>query len=88
VIKTLISFAPPVIKAIMGALAFLVVLGWSSAIAIHALVRSEVISAKTEMRTIRDVDMEHIIGQFSTLNQKLDNVTNILIEREMPRRRK
>lgn len=80
-IQTVISLMPPFLKAVLGVIAFMISLGWAAAIAIQLTVRTEVAQAKSEMRSVREADMEHINKRLDVHNNKLDYITRILLER-------
>jgi 5-bromo-4-chloroindolyl phosphate hydrolysis protein len=78
-IKAISGILPSFIKATIGVIAFVISLGWLAAITIQLTVKSEVAQAKAEMRELRDTDMGYIRDRLDRQNQKLDNITNILI---------
>jgi hypothetical protein len=63
----LIELLPPVIKSIVGVVAFLVGLGWAAYSSVYLIVKAEGKVIKEEVREIRNVDMQHLDKRFDRL---------------------
>lgn len=67
--KLLIDLIPPVIKSIIGVIAFLISLGWMAFISVNAVVRAEGQDIRKEVKQIRDIDMEHLNKRFDKIEE-------------------
>lgn len=70
----LIELLPPVIKSIVGVVAFLVGLGWAAYSSVYLIVKAEGRVIKEEVREIRNVDMQH-------LDKRFDRIESLIQER-------
>ena len=67
--KLLIDLIPPIIKSIIGVIAFLISLGWMAFISVNAVVRAEGQDIRKEVKQIRDIDMEHLNKRFDRIEE-------------------
>jgi len=65
--KELMQFLIPTVKAFMGAIAFLIGLGWAAYASIYLIVDAKGKEIKSEVREIRNIDMDHINKRFDRI---------------------
>jgi len=71
--KSLLAFALPFIKSILSVLAFIVGLGWGAYGAVYMIVKAEGQEIRREVKSIRDIDMQH-------LNHRFDRIEKLIKE--------
>lgn len=65
--KELIKIFLPTIKAFLGAIAFLIGLGWAAYASVYLIVDAKGKEIKKDVREIRNIDMEHINKRFDRI---------------------
>lgn len=63
----LFEMLPPIIKSVVGVVAFLIGLGWAAYSAVYLIVKAEGKEIKSEVKEIRNIDMQHIDKRFDRL---------------------
>jgi hypothetical protein len=72
--KSLLAFALPFVKSILSVLAFIVGLGWAAYGAVYMIVKAEGQEIRREVKSIRDIDMQH-------LNHRFDRIETLIKEK-------
>jgi hypothetical protein len=65
--KLILEFIPPLIKSIIGTVAFLIGIGWAAFLSVNAVVKAEGREIREEVKQIRNIDMEHLNKRFDRL---------------------
>lgn len=63
----LLEMLPPIIKSIVGVVAFLIGLGWAAYGSVYLIVKAEGNVIREEVKQIRGIDMKHIDKRFDRL---------------------
>jgi hypothetical protein len=63
----LLEILSPIIKSIIGVVAFLIGLGWAAYSSVYLIVKAEGKVIKEEVKQIRSIDMEHINKRFDRI---------------------
>jgi hypothetical protein len=67
-----IPFLSPILKSIVGVVAFLISLGWAAFLSVNAIVKAEGQEIREEVKQIRDIDMAYLANRFDRIEAKLD----------------
>jgi hypothetical protein len=67
--KKLIPLIPPVVKAILTVVGFMVGLGWGAYQAVSQIARAEAKIVGDQVKEIRSLDMEHLNKRFDRLEE-------------------
>ncbi len=64
-----LSLISPILKSVLGVIAFLIGLGWTAFISVHTIVKAEGQEIRREVKEIRQIDMTHIDHRFDKIEQ-------------------
>jgi hypothetical protein len=67
--KKLIFLIPPVVKAILTVVGFMVGLGWGAYQAVSQIAKAEAKAVGDQVKEIRTLDMEHLNKRFDKLEE-------------------
>ena len=79
--KALLQFVFPTVKAILTVIGFMLGLGWGAyhSVEVIAKAQGEVIEAK--VMAVRNADFQHINGRFDRTDAKLDKIMEMVKEK-------
>jgi hypothetical protein len=75
-----LSLISPILKSVLGVIAFLVGLGWTAFISVHTIVKAEGQEIRREVKEIREIDLAHIDQRFNVVDKKLDKIEQLIKE--------
>lgn len=64
-----VNFIYPIIKAISGAMALMIGIGWGAYQAVSHIAKVEASAVRDEIKVIRTLDMEHLNKRFDKLEE-------------------
>ena len=65
----LLPFLTPILKSIVGVVAFLISLGWAAFLSVNAIVKAEGQEIREEVKQIREIDMKHLDYRFDKIEK-------------------